>query len=113
MKLKLIFAIFTFTILYCKVVPCQTYGKNMSEEKTNGIKARLILCSGLSDKNIPLDDLKEIKVKENEKIFFYVKWFNLDKKNYSTSIDILDTDDNYLVQTSEYKFKAKKKTHNT
>jgi hypothetical protein len=77
------------------------------------INARLIVCSGLSEKNVPLDDLKEIRVKEGEKVTLYVKWFNLKKKSYITSMDFLDINGNYLAQSSEYKFKAKNKTHNT
>ena len=57
--------------------------------------------------------MKEIYLKEGEKVTLYVKWFNLKKKSYATSMDFLDTNGNYLAQSSEYKFKPKKKTHNT
>ena len=30
-----------------------------------------------------------------------------------TSMDFLDVDDNYLAQSSEYKFKPRNKSHNT
>ena len=84
-----------------------------SVQKIHEINARLIVCSGLSEKNIPLDNLKEINVKENEKVVFYIKWFNLTNKSYITSMDFLDVDNNYLAQSSEYKFKPKKRSHNT
>ncbi len=105
MKTKILFLLFTSILFSCKTTYGQTGGKN--------IKARLIVCSGLSEKNVPLDDLKEIYVKEGEKVTLYVKWFNLEKKSYVTSMDFLDTNENYLAQSSEYKFKPKKKTHNT
>ena len=105
MKTKILFLLFTSILFSCKTTYGQTDGKN--------IKARLIVCSGLSEKNVPLDDLKEIYVKEGEKVTLYVKWFNLEKKNYVTSMDFLDINGNYLAQSSEYKFKPKKKTHNT
>jgi hypothetical protein len=105
MKTKILFLLFTSILFSCKTTYGQTSRKN--------IKARLIVCSGLSEKNVPLDDLKEIYVKEGEKVTLYVKWFNLKKKSYVTSMDFLDTDGNYLAQSSEYKFKPKKKSHNT
>ncbi|WP_299778821.1 hypothetical protein [uncultured Formosa sp.] len=77
------------------------------------ISARLIICSVLSEKNVPLDDLKEINIKEDAKVILYVKWFNLKNKSYVTFIVFLDVHGNYLLQSSEYKFKARKKTHNT
>ncbi|MBU3012189.1 hypothetical protein KO506_12300 [Polaribacter vadi] len=105
MKTKILFLLFTSILLSCKT----TYGQTGAKD----VKARLIVCSGLSEKNVPLDDLKEIYVKEGEKVTLYVKWFNLEKKSYVTSMDFLDTNGNYLAQSSEYKFKPKKKTHNT
>lgn len=105
MKTKILFFLLTSILFSYKTTYGQTGGKN--------IKARLIVCSKLSEKNVPLDDLKEIYVKEGEKVTLYVKWFNLEKKSYVTSMDFLDTNGNYLTQSSEYKFKSKKKTHNT
>ena len=61
-----------------------TYGQNtennISVQKADRINARLIVCSELSEMNIPQDNLKEINLKEGEKVFFYIKWFNLTKK---------------------------------
>ncbi|WP_203395299.1 hypothetical protein [Lacinutrix sp. MEBiC02595] len=105
MKTKILFLLFTSILFSSKTTYGQTGEKN--------IKARLIICSGLSEKNVPLDDLKEIYLKEGEKVTLYVKWFNLNKKSYVTSMDFLDANGNYLAQSSEYKFKPKKKTHNT
>ena len=105
MRTKILLLIFTSILFFCKT----TYGQT-SDKKIN---ARLIVCSGLTEKNVPLDDLKEIYVKEGEKVTLYVKWFNLKKKNYATSMDFLDVDGNYLTQSSEYKFKPRKKSHNT
>jgi hypothetical protein len=113
MKLKIIILIFTSIIFSCITVYAQAIDDTSSVEKTNKISARLIVCSGLSDKNIPLNDLNEINVKEGEKVVLYVKWFNLTKKSYSTSMDFLDVDGNYLAQSSEYKFKSKTKSHNS
>lgn len=103
MKIKTILLIFAFA----------TFFSNHSSSQSKGIKARLIICSGLSDKNIPLDNLNEINIKEGDKVYFYTKWFNLSKRSYIASIDFLDADDNYLVQSSEHKFKPRKRTHNT
>ncbi|PQJ79737.1 hypothetical protein [Polaribacter porphyrae] len=95
-----------FTIFFSAICVGQNKEKNT-------IKARLIITSDMGENKKPVDNLKEIKVKEEDKVFFYVKWFNLNKNKYVTSIDILDMDDNYLVQSSKYKFKPKKRTHNT
>lgn len=89
---------------------------NENKTKVNNadkIQARLIICSGLSEKRVPLDNLKDINVKEGGKVTLYVKWFNLKKKSYTTSMDFLDSAGNYLAQSSAYKFRPKKKTHNT
>ena len=113
MKTKILLLLFTSIIFSCKT----TYGQNNENEnkvlKANKINARLIICSGLSEKNVPLDELKNIYVKDGGKVTLYVKWFNLKKKNYVTSMDFLDVDGNYLAQASDYKFKSKKKSHNT
>lgn len=110
-KLSLIFL--CLTIFSCKTAYSQANEHTISKTKSNEIKARLIICTGLSDKKIPLDNLKEITVNEADKIYFYVKWFNLNKNSYITSVEILDEDDNYLTQSNNYKFKAKRTTHNT
>lgn len=110
---KIILLILCLTIFSCKTAYTQSNQNKVSDKKINEIKARLIICNGLSDKNVPLDNLKEINVKEGGKVVLYVKWFNLTNKSYLTSMDFLDADDNYLAQSSEYKFKAKKKSHNT
>ncbi|WP_111706256.1 hypothetical protein [Lutibacter citreus] len=112
MKIKSLFLIFTLVIFSCKTSE-KANENNISVNTTNNINARLIVCSGLSEKNIPLNNLKEINVKEGGKISLYVKWFNLTDKSYVTSMDFLDVDGNYLVQSSEYKFKPRKKSHNT
>ena len=91
----------------------QTNENNTEIHTADKINARLIICSGLSEKNVPLDDLKEINIKEDGKVILYVKWFNLKNKSYVTSMDFLDVNGNYLAQSSAYKFKNKKKTHNT
>ena len=131
--MKTLFTILTLTLLFCKNVTGQsnilyartaeksdlktvkTKAKSVEKNdiRTNKIMARLIICSGLSEKNVPLDDLKEIYVKEGEKVTLYVKWFNLEKKNYVTSMDLLDINGNYLAQSNKYKFKTKRSTHNT
>ena len=116
--MKTLFSILTITLLFCNNVTGQNnilYATTVEKNdlKTNEIKARLIICSGLSEKNVPLDNLKDIEVKEGGKVTLYVKWFNLNKKKYITSMDFLDVNGNYLAQSSEYKFKPKKKTHNT
>jgi hypothetical protein len=110
-KLSLIFL--CLTIFSCKTAYSQANEHTISKTKSNEIKARLIICTGLSEKKIPLDNLKEITVNEADKIYFYVKWFNLNKNSYITSVEILDEDDNYLTQSNNYKFKAKRTTHNT
>jgi hypothetical protein len=116
--MKTLFSILTITLLFCNNVTGQNnilYATTVEKNdlKTNEIKARLIICSGLSEKNVPLDNLKDIEVKEGGKVTLYVKWFNLNKKKYITSMDFHYDNGNYLAQSSEYKFKPKKKTHNT
>lgn len=110
---KTILLILCLTIFSCKSAYTQSNQNKVSDKKINEIKARLIICNKLSDKNVPIDNLKEINVKEGGKVVLYVKWFNLTNKSYLTSMDFLDADDNYLAQSSEYKFKPKKKSHNT
>ena len=110
---KIFLIILSLTIFTCKDFYAQSINETISKRKTNKIKARLILCTGLSEKRIPLNNLKEIKVKEGDKIYFYTKWFNLAKGNHVTSVEFLDEDNNTLVQSNNYKFKSKKNTHNT
>ena len=113
MKTRILLLLFTLIIFFCKTTYGQISDNDIKAQKTAKINARLIVCSGLSEKKVPLDNLKEINVKEGDKVVFYVKWFNLKKKSYMTSMDFLDVDDNYLAQSSEYKFKPRNKSHNT
>ena len=106
--MKIIFAVLSLTIFFCN----PSYGQTKESDISN-VRARLIICSELSEKNIPLNNLKEITIKGGQKVYFYVKWFNLSVKKHISSIDILDADNNYLAQSSNYKFKPKRRTHNT
>lgn len=112
-KIISILFFFLLTVFSLNTINAQTIEENNSDINTNEITARLIICSGLSDKNVPLDNLKDINIKEGEKITFYIKWFNLSNNSYITSMDFMDVDGNYLAQSSDYKFKPKKKSHNT
>lgn len=105
MKKILVFLLLSFSLIACKS-PSVDY-------KANQTKARLIICSGLSEKKIPLDNLEEIIVNEGDKIYFYTMWFNLSKENHITSLEILDESNNYLIQNKDYSFKSNGKTHNT
>ena len=113
MKIKTLILLLTLSTFSCNFIYGQTNKDKITVKKKNKIKARLIVCSGISEKKIPLDNLKEINVKEGEKVFLYVKWFNLTKKSYVTTMDFLDADGNYLSQSREYKFKSRKNSHNT
>jgi len=113
MKTKILLLLFTSIIFFHITTYGQISENDIKIEKTDKINARLIVCSGLSENKVPLDNLKEINIKEGDKVVFYVKWFNLKKKSYLTSMDFLDVDDNYLAQSSEYKFKPRNKSHNT
>ncbi|MBS9463562.1 hypothetical protein KIM67_14180 [Flagellimonas sp. 389] len=113
MKIKALLLIFIVTKFPYDTVYGQGNENKISVQKTSKINARLIVSSGVSEKNIPLNNLKEINVKEGEKVFFYINWFNLTKNSYTTSMDFLDVNNNFLAQSSAYKFRPKKKTHNT
>jgi len=113
MKTKILLLLFTSIIFFHITTYGQISENDIKIQKTDKINARLIVCSGLSENKVPLDNLKEINIKEGDKVVFYVKWFNLKKKSYLTSMDFLDVDDNYLAQSSEYKFKPRNKSHNT
>ena len=93
--MKIIFAVLSLTIFFCN----PSYGQTKESDISN-VRARLIICSELSEKNIPLNNLKEITIKGGQKVYFYVKWFNLSVKKHISSIDILDADksDDILYQ---------------
>ncbi|MDP5106212.1 MAG: hypothetical protein NWQ31_08580 [Polaribacter sp.] len=110
---KLSVLLLCLSLFSCKSSFSQVDEHPIAKTKSNEIKARLIICTGLSEKNIPLDNLNEITVNEGGKIYLYVKWFNLHKGSFTTSMEILDENDTYLSQSSNYKFKASRKTHNT
>ena len=75
MKTKILLLLIASLMFSYKTSYGQTNENNTEIHTADKINARLIICSGLSEKNVPLDDLKEINIKEDGKVILYVKWF--------------------------------------
>jgi hypothetical protein len=108
--MKNLILLLTLSTFSCSFI----YGQHKKTTTTKSqIKAKLIVCSGLTEDNIPLDNLNEINVKEDQRIVLYVEWRKLFYKSYVTSMDVLDANGKTLTKSGEHMFRTRKNLHYT
>lgn len=103
-------------------VGCQTTEKkgdvskfksySLSDDDYERIKTKIFFTRSLDDDNNPVENLSELEIKDGDKLYVYIKWFNLYVDKCFMVINILDDEGNLFKQSS-FDFYPKSTSWNT
>jgi hypothetical protein len=80
----------------------KTITYSLTENEMHKIQGRIILTDSLNTDKDPARELVIARIKENDSLYIYTKWFNLQRTKYYLNIEFIDSTNKIFASDDLY-----------